>query len=340
MSRPTVLLLAALLLLAGSMRAEAKYRAYPLHERIGLAELIIRGTIERVYDKTFILKVDAVYKGSAERGEAILVEQFEDWTCARRGDKYDAGQEMICFLRRKKGEAAQPFRSLGAGCEGEARIEGGTVYVRFGPTGTVEKVKTRSGTVRGHAWPLTETEEALRFLSERLQVVEEMSSSDQDVLYAGNERDLDSLSESAAALVRATIEKVPMMRNESKHLERSTPVVTAWRGLSLGAPVHAVTDLLREKDWLDDALVQQIPFQTGHWRVNIENGHTVFRIYPHLAKDEKPKLFQGIVVKVDKPDVSVEELKATITSRDGSLHIVEYRVFGDGIEVYRPREQR
>ena len=87
-------------------------------------------------------------------------------------------------------------------------------------------------------------------------------------------------------------------------------------------------DAVATKDWLGQALIQRIDFQTGICHIWIEPGYSVFRIYPYLSKSSpQPRVYQGIVLKV-KGTLSVDDLVAAIRSRTPTVKIDEYDVFG------------
>jgi hypothetical protein len=114
----------------------------------------------------------------------------------------------------------------------------------------------------------------------------------------------------------------------------STPIVKAWSRIIAGSPVYALDQEAGTDGWLDQALVQVIPFQSGRWTILIEDGYTVFRIYPYLSENAKPRAYQGMVLKVNGR-LSKEELVAAIRERNSAVHIDEYELFGEGPSVQR-----
>src|SRR5262245_23004440 len=60
---------------------------------------------------------------------------------------------------------------------------------------------------------------------------------------------------------------------ETDHVRLSTPVVQAWRQIPVGSPVYVLDDVVRAKDWLERALIQNIQVQTGKWHIWIEPGY-------------------------------------------------------------------
>ena len=129
---------------------------------------------------------------------------------------------------------------------------------------------------------------------------------------------------------------IDVKREETDHVQLSTPVVKAWHAIPVGSPVYALDDVVREKDWLERSLIQRIDIQTGVWHIVAEDGYSVFRIYPYLSMGSpQPRVYQGIVLKV-KGTLSVEDLLAAIRHRTPTIKIDEYDVFGaNGVGVQR-----
>lgn len=121
------------------------------------------------------------------------------------------------------------------------------------------------------------------------------------------------------------------------HVEKSTPVVRSWKDLRSGDPVARLA--ASEREWIDHALVQRIAFQTGVWDVRLEEGHTVFRIYPYMSnrEAEHPPYYQGIVIKVDVPRMSAEDLVRAIRRNEKGPALVEFSVFGKDADRYSPK---
>lgn len=123
--------------------------------------------------------------------------------------------------------------------------------------------------------------------------------------------------------------------NPQDHVAQSTPIIYAWKDLPGGVPICNLDDRAATEGWLDRALIQHIGFQTGRWRIGIEPGYTVFRIYPFLAEgDSQPRVYQGIVLKVNG-SLSVEQLLDAIRLRKTTVVLDEYALFGDGISIQK-----
>jgi hypothetical protein len=127
--------------------------------------------------------------------------------------------------------------------------------------------------------------------------------------------------------------KYPVDRTD--HVTLSTPIVRAWRELSVGEPVHTLVDVTKSDRWLGHALVEAEWGHTGISRIELEAGYTIFRIYPYLAHREPlPRAFQGMVLKV-RGQLSEYELITAIRKRDPSVAIDEFLVFGEDGETLR-----
>jgi hypothetical protein len=116
-------------------------------------------------------------------------------------------------------------------------------------------------------------------------------------------------------------------RQAADRVQLSTQVIKAWREIPVGSPVYALGDAAEQRDWLPQALIQEIDFQSGIWHIWIEPGYSVFRIYPYASKTSPwPVAYQGIVLKVNGR-LSKRDLIAAIQSRSTSVMIDEYDVF-------------
>ncbi|MES2591827.1 MAG: hypothetical protein V4608_08080 [Bacteroidota bacterium] len=63
---------------------------------------------------------------STHKSDTLLLQKFEDWTCASRYAHYEVGQEAIFFIElNKKNE----FHTIGAGNEGELVVKSDSVFV-------------------------------------------------------------------------------------------------------------------------------------------------------------------------------------------------------------------
>jgi len=99
------------------------------------------------------------------------------------------------------------------------------------------------------------------------------------------------------------------------------------------------------KGWAKKAFIQAIDIQTGIWRVRIEEGTTVFRIYPYYDEREAEGAgaYACLVVKIDRPSVTKKQLVEAFEGqrRGRPLSIREYEVcYADGKNVYRSKRGR
>lgn len=119
----------------------------------------------------------------------------------------------------------------------------------------------------------------------------------------------------------------PANQKQTDYVRLSTPMVKAWRDIPVGSPAYALDDAVRAKDWLQQALIERIDFQSGIWHIWTEPGYSVFRIYPYASKASPvPLAYQGIVLKVNGT-LSEDDLITAIRRRTAAVRIDEYDVF-------------
>jgi hypothetical protein len=116
-------LLVVLLLLASAVSARADYVPPALSWMVLTSDVIVRGTIISVSERTFRVRVRRSIAGNV--GRTIEVERFTDWACASRWAPYAVGQEVVLFLRAD----GHRYRIQSAGGEGEMPIVNGVVHV-------------------------------------------------------------------------------------------------------------------------------------------------------------------------------------------------------------------
>jgi hypothetical protein len=130
--RGTAVLL-TLAILESATVAEGKYDPPEFFELAGLADVIVRGEIVKVNEKSFTLRVSETLAGREDATELDVL-QFVDWTCAHRWKPYAVGQEEVAFLRRldekERRETGARFALLSSGDEGEWEIVGSEVSVQ------------------------------------------------------------------------------------------------------------------------------------------------------------------------------------------------------------------
>ncbi|ADY51727.1 hypothetical protein Pedsa_1158 [Pseudopedobacter saltans DSM 12145] len=110
-----------ILLISLSTKSDADYTPYSLSELIVKADIIAYGTIINLNNETITFKIDKSLTG--EKGN-LQIHQFKEWECAARWTKYEIGQHLFLFLK-KKGEN---IFALGSGNEGELPIVNSSVY--------------------------------------------------------------------------------------------------------------------------------------------------------------------------------------------------------------------
>lgn len=130
--RGTVVLLMVALLESATV-AEGKYYPPEFFELAGLADVIVRGEIVKVNEKSFTLRVSEILAGREDATELDVL-QFVDWTCSHRWKPYAVGQEEVAFLRRlddkEMRETGANFALLSAGDEGEWEIVSSEISVQ------------------------------------------------------------------------------------------------------------------------------------------------------------------------------------------------------------------
>jgi hypothetical protein len=93
--------------------------------------------------------------------------------------------------------------------------------------------------------------------------------------------------------------------------------------------------IMLPSDWIQAAKIHSIGFQTGIWLVRIEEGSSVFSIYPYHDEKEGARFggFSCVVIKLDADRLTVDDMIAAFQGhRKGApLHVIEYSVsYPDG----------
>lgn len=117
-----------LLMLAATLscfKAQADYEPTLLPELIDSSDLIFYGEIVAIREGSVIAKTLEVIKGANPRSR-IVIDKFENWTCATRFAQYRIGQKEFFFLKRKRG--INRFFALVAANEGEMPVVNQNVY--------------------------------------------------------------------------------------------------------------------------------------------------------------------------------------------------------------------
>lgn len=131
---------------AGAARP-ASYIQLELFELAGGAHLVVAGTIERLDERTFDLRIEETIAGRTPLPR-IRVERFRDWPCAQRWTRYSVGQRVVLFLAAPD-RYHRELHIMGAGNEGELPLDGGDALL------PCYRVPGYPPWREGKAWPRT-----------------------------------------------------------------------------------------------------------------------------------------------------------------------------------------
>ncbi|MEK7486528.1 MAG: hypothetical protein AABZ60_19565, partial [Planctomycetota bacterium] len=107
---------------------QAKYAPPDFFDMVGASDFVFLGEIQEVRESTFVLKIEDILVGSYD-GKTIEIQQFKDWTCARRWAPYQVGQRVIAFVCAvEESKHPVPFALRSAGDEGEFPVLGEYVH--------------------------------------------------------------------------------------------------------------------------------------------------------------------------------------------------------------------
>ena len=155
-----------LLMLAATLRffeAQADYEPTLLPALIDDSDLIFYGEIVAIQKGSVTAKALEIIKGANPKS-GIVIDKFENWTCASRFAPYRMGQKEFFFLKRKKG--LNRFFALGAANEGEMPAANQKVYYQTQYL-SIDKhphlFKVYGGGVRGYVYDKSQFVEAVRF---------------------------------------------------------------------------------------------------------------------------------------------------------------------------------
>jgi hypothetical protein len=155
-----------LLILAASLsffKAQADYEPTLLPELIDKSDLIFYGEIVSIQKGSVTVKASEIIKGANPKG-SIIVDKFENWTCANRFAPYRIGQKEFFFLKRKK--STTQYFALGAANEGEMPVTNQKVYYQnqyLSIDKNPQLFKIYGGAVRGYVYDKSKFVEALKF---------------------------------------------------------------------------------------------------------------------------------------------------------------------------------
>jgi len=123
-----------------------------------------------------------------------------------------------------------------------------------------------------------------------------------------------------------------IQRNE--HVEKSDLLIREWQYIKIGSPSSRLA-VNGEIEWLEESLIERVSMQVGIWHVRLEDGHSIFRIYPYLNEGQEVPYYQGIILKVEGDQVSEKSLVDSIRGEGPVLIIKEYRILGKNIDIHR-----
>lgn len=108
-------------------------------------------------------------------------------------------------------------------------------------------------------------------------------------------------------------------------------VIDTFSSLQPEITLNGLNDTFEDSAWIETALVQEIDSQKGKWYVHIEEGKTVFRIYPYFNEFSEDDIadYWCIVLKLNQPGVSKASFISAfngLVSRE--LTIVEFALHG------------
>ena len=112
-------------LMTTSIFCKAEYIPIYLYGMIQGADLILHARIIEVLENEIELDIIEKIKGEYSH-QKIIIEKFENWSCASRWRTYKVGQEELIFLYEDK--KTENWKIIGAGNEGEITIENKKLY--------------------------------------------------------------------------------------------------------------------------------------------------------------------------------------------------------------------
>lgn len=112
-------------------------------------------------------------------------------------------------------------------------------------------------------------------------------------------------------------------------------VIDTFSSLQPEITLNGLNDTFEDSTWIETALVQEIDSQKGKWYVHIEEGKTVFRIYPYFNEFSEDDIADNwcIVLKLNQPGISKASFISTFNGLvSKELKIIEFALHGPKME--------
>ncbi|RYE26508.1 MAG: hypothetical protein EOP51_00125 [Sphingobacteriales bacterium] len=138
-----------LLLLFVCFHAHADYGYMPLSYLITQVNYGVAGTIVKLDNNYFYLRVDSTILGKIDE-DTIPIIRFKDWNCGRRYTAYKVGQQEIVFFNKTNNDIPEfDYKGVGGGCEFELTVGRDSIayhcsyggYIRYPRSGFANVVK-------------------------------------------------------------------------------------------------------------------------------------------------------------------------------------------------------
>jgi len=119
-----------------SFSLKADYSPLRLWEMALKADKIVYGEITELRENDYTLKIESSITGDSG---TIIIQRFQDWTCAVRWAPYKVGQKVVVFLQLYEGK----YNIMSGGGEGEMEVSNGMVKIEsYIASCDIKKVKS------------------------------------------------------------------------------------------------------------------------------------------------------------------------------------------------------
>ena len=164
---------------------QADYSPITLPKLIETSDLILHIEITKDIDERIEARILEVIKGDYKLRN-IMVEKFEDWTCASRWSEYQIGQRELIFLQKHRKD--NTWIIMGAGNEGEMPIENDKLYYKspFFVNGYFHPEKNyelKEGNIHAIRYELSTALEGLKMYLEEQMAIEKMTDNHKIIDY-------------------------------------------------------------------------------------------------------------------------------------------------------------